>query len=78
MTKKKGDMNHDTPLKAQISRHFQSLGESSVRGAASATARRAVMATLRKRAAMMLKNFNIVLKKQPGNTPMYNILDLTI
>ena len=27
---------------------------------------------------MMLKNFNIVLKQQPGNTPMYNILDLTI
>ena len=27
---------------------------------------------------MMLKNFNIVLKQQPGNTQMYNILDLTI
>ena len=27
---------------------------------------------------MMLKNFNIVLKQQPGNTPMYNILDVTI
>ena len=26
---------------------------------------------------MMLKDSNIVLKQQPGNTPMYNILDLT-
>ena len=40
MTKKKGDINHDNPLKAQISRDFQSLGGSSVRGAASATARK--------------------------------------
>lgn len=28
--------------------------------------------------AMMLKEFNILLVQQPGNTPMYNILDLTI
>ena len=27
---------------------------------------------------MMLKDFDIVLKQQPGNTPMYNILNLTI
>ena len=31
-----------------------------------------------KLAAMMLKNFSIVLKQQPGNTPMCKILDLTI
>ena len=27
---------------------------------------------------MMLKDFDIVLKQQPGNTPMYNILNPTI
>ena len=27
---------------------------------------------------MMLKNFNIVLKQQPGNTPMCDILGITI
>ena len=31
-----------------------------------------------KLAAMILKDFNIELVQQPGNTPMYNILDLTI
>ena len=29
-------------------------------------------------AAMMLQDFNIKLVKQPGNTPMFNVLDLTI
>ena len=31
-----------------------------------------------KLAAMMLEEFNIELVQQPGNTPMYNLLDLTI
>ena len=30
-----------------------------------------------KLAAMMFEDFNIVLKKQSGNTSMYNTLDLT-
>ena len=39
MTKTKGTKGIDTPLKAQISRHYQKLGGDGVRGAASATAR---------------------------------------
>lgn len=39
MGKTKGSPDVDTPLKGQISRHYQSLGGASVRGAASATAR---------------------------------------
>jgi len=31
-----------------------------------------------KLAAMMLKDFNVELKQQPGNSPFYNILDLMV
>ena len=67
----KGALAVDTPTKAQISRDFQASGGFKTRGARG-------YGNFDELAAMMLADFNIKLVQQPGNSPMFNILDLTI
>ena len=67
MGKPKGGSNINTPLKGQISRYYQRLGGDSVRGSATATAKK-----------FNLKGSNVDLEQQPGATPFWNVLDLAI
>ena len=69
----KGSPSVSTPEKAAISRHYQQELSINKRGAARRTA-----AKFEKLAAMMLEEFNIELVQQPGNTPMYKFLNLTM